>query len=116
MKKTREELRQGLKKESEMAIEEILDWYEAHEAPNMSQIETHVLEMRAKLGQGIAQQLIQAQEARQLSVAPPCPKCQQTMRYKGMKSKGVKGLIGEVSLERSHYHCPECEDGFFPPG
>ena len=116
MKKTREELRQELRQQSEILIEEILDWYEANEAPTMSQIEAHVLVVREKLGQETARHLIQAQEAVHPSTAPPCPECHQPMRYKGDKGKRVGGLIGEVAMRRAYYHCPDCQAGLFPPG
>ncbi|HFE67097.1 MAG TPA: hypothetical protein ENJ93_07525 [Chloroflexi bacterium] len=116
MKKTREELRQALRQTSEILIEEILDWYETNETPNMSQIEAHVLNIREKLGQETARLLIQSQEAVHLSTVPLCPKCQQRMRYKGNKEKSVDGLIGLVNIKRAYYYCPLCQEGFFPPG
>lgn len=116
MKKTREELRQELRQQSEILIEENLDWYEANETPNMNQIEAHVLGIREKLGQETARLLIQAQETVHPPTAPPCPECQQPMRYKGDKGKSITGLIGEVATERAYYHCPDCQKGLFPPG
>jgi len=115
-KKSREELRQELKQKVAVLIEKTLDWYEANETPNMSQIETHVLDIREKIGQETAQVLIQAQEAVHPSTAPLCPGCQQPMRYKGGKGKSVDGLIGEVGMERAYYYCPDCHKGLFPPG
>jgi len=116
MKKTRDELRQELRQKSEILIEKTLDWYEANGTPNMSQIETHVLDIREKIGQETARILIQAQEAVHPPTAPLCPECQQPMRYKGGKGKSVDGLIGEVGMERAYYHCPDCHKGLFPPG
>lgn len=116
MRKTREELRQELRQKSEKLIEEILDWYEANETPNMSQIEAQVLAIREKLGQETTRQLIEAQETVHPPTAPPCPKCQQPMRYKGDKWRGVTGLIGEVDMKRAYYYCPDCQEGLFPPG
>jgi len=115
-KKSREEIRQELNQKAETWIAEILDWYEANETPNMSQIETHVLDIREKMSRETAQILIQAQEAVHPPTAPLCPECQQPMRYKGRKGKSVDGLIGEVGIKRAYYYCPDCQKGLFPLG
>lgn len=115
MRKTREELRQELRQQSDELIEEVLDWYEAHDKPNMDQIENHVLTIREKLGRETAQVLIQAQETTYPTAAPPCPTCQQTMESKGGKDKNVTGLLGDVTINRTYYYCSACEAGFFPP-
>jgi len=116
MKKTREELRQELRSKAETLIEEVLDWYEATDAPNMSQIEAEMLAIRQKLGQEMARLIIEGQEATRPREAPPCPECQRPMRYKGEKEKTVDCLIGQVAMERAYYHCSHCQEGFFPPG
>jgi len=116
MKKTRAEMREELRSKVESLLEEVLDWYEANDAPNMSQIEAEMLAIRQKLGQEMARLIIEGQEATRPSEAPPCPKCQRQMRYKGEKEKIVDCLIGQVTMERAYYHCPRCQEGLFPPG
>jgi hypothetical protein len=116
MKKTREEMRQALRRKVESLIEEALDWYEVNDAPNLSQIETQMLAIRQKLGQEMTRLLIEGQEAVRPSETPLCPECQRPMRYKGEKEKTVDCLIGQVAMERAYYHCPHCQEGLFPPG
>jgi hypothetical protein len=37
------------------------------------------------------------------------------MQLKGTKDKTITARVGDVDLERSHYNCPQCKEGLFPP-
>jgi uncharacterized protein with PIN domain len=115
MKKTRKELETRLETQSKEIIKELLDWNEKNQAPDLTQIEDIVLELREKLSQAMVESVIESQENVQ-PVELRCPKCGGVMRYKGRKEKVVESRIGEVELERGHYYCERCKEGIFPPG
>ena len=115
MKKTRKELEAELEKQSKQMIRELLDWNETHSAPDLTQIEDIVLELRQKLSKAMVESVVESQEQVQ-PVEMRCPKCGGVMRYKGRKGKVVESRVGEVDLSRGHYHCEKCKEGIFPPG
>lgn len=115
MKKTRKQLEAELEAKSKAVIQELLDWNETHAAPDLTQIEDIVLELREKLSQAMVEGVVSSQE----QVQPPevrCPQCGGVMRYKGRKGKVVESRVGELDLKRGHYYCPTCQSGIFPPG
>ncbi len=112
---SRAEQKARLLAEAEQLIEEALDWTETTERPNLTQIETLVLELRRQFGKALAENMIAAQATAQPVEAPRCPQCGQAMQSKGDKDKTVVSQVGDLRLERTHYYCPACEDGLFPP-
>lgn len=115
MKKTREQLETELEAKSKELIQELLDWNEAHPAPDLTQIEDMVLELREKLSQAMVESVTSSQEQVQPAEVR-CPQCGGVMRYKGQKEKVVESRVGELRLERGYYYCPACQAGIFPPG
>lgn len=115
MKKTRKELEAELEAKSKTVIQELLDWNETHSAPDLTQIEDIVLELREKLSQAMVESVVTSQEQVQPAEVR-CPQCGGVMRYKGQKGKVVESRVGEIDLERGHYYCPTCQSGIFPPG
>lgn len=115
-KLTRVQQKEQLLAEAERLIEQMLDWTAQTERPNLTQIETIVLELRRQFGKTLAENAIAAQATAQPVAAPSCPQCGQPMHCKGSKAKTVVSHVGDLHLERTHYYCPTCEDGLFPPG
>ncbi len=115
-KQTRAELRAQLLAQAEAKIDELLDWTEATDRPNLTQIEDLVLKLRKELGAAMAETVLQAQAQAHPVELPRCPECGSPMQPKGTKAKKVVSRTGDLDLERDHYYCPECQRGLFPPG
>ncbi len=114
-KLTRAEQKARLLAEAEKVIDQALDWTDMTERPNLTQIETIVLELRRQFGKALAENMVGAQATAEPVAAPLCPQCDQPMPPKGRKDKTVVSHVGDLELERTHYYCPTCERGLFPP-
>ena len=115
MKSSREEKKARLMKAAEEVIDKLLDWSETAPESNLTQIEIVVGRLRKALGEQMALEVINAQEAKLPVPGPRCPECQQEMRYKGQKGVTVESWVGDLTIERGYYHCPDCKVGLFPP-
>lgn len=115
-KLTRAETKAALLARAEALIDQLLDWEDATPQPNLTQIEDQALALRQQFGQALSESVIAGQENVAPLHLPPCPKCSKAMRPKGSKPKTVVARVGELHLERSHFYCPRCERGLFPPG
>lgn len=113
--KSRAERKANLMGMAEAEVEKVLDWMEARDRPELSEIEEMVLSIRKRIGEGMAKEVIENQEAVRPVPCPSCPKCKKEMHYKGMKEKEITSMIGEMKLMRGYYYCDHCESGLFPP-
>lgn len=116
MPTSREEMKAKLMREAEAVIDELLDWQEATDQPNMGQVEGKVLELRQRLSEQLSQTVIDNQAAVRPVPGPSCASCGTEMRYKGLKKNRVSSWVGELRLERGYYYCERCRTGHFPPG
>ena len=116
MKPSREEKKARLMARLEKAADELLDWEEQNPRPTLTQLEDIVLLLRKEIGEEMAEEVIERMEAKAMAPGPRCPKCGKEMRYKGQREKDVESRAGELTLERGYYACPDCDEGFFPPG
>jgi mRNA degradation ribonuclease J1/J2 len=105
-----------LMKKAETVIDELLDWHEETERPNLGQVEEKVLELRQRLSEEMAVTVLAHQAAVRPVPGPKCDCCGQEMRYKDMKEKTVTSWVGALTLERGYYYCDRCRTGLFPPG
>jgi uncharacterized protein with PIN domain len=116
MPKSRAERKAELQAEAERLIDELLDWTEQTEAPNLTQIEDEVLKLR----QQFAEKLAEVAVAQQAAVAPltvACPQCGRPMHQKKKRQRRrVQSRVGGVPLQRAYYYCADCRVGLFPPG
>ena len=112
----RERRKARLVARAEQLIDELLEWDEKTERPNLTQIEHKVLELRERFGEELAHDVIEEQEARRPVPGPACPQCGQEMSYKGQKEVRPQTWVGKVKVRRGYYHCKHCKQGFFPPG
>ena len=65
MKKSREQLKAEFITEAEALFDELMEWEEQNEKPNLTQLEDIVLELRKQFGARLAQTVIKRQEERQ---------------------------------------------------
>jgi DNA repair exonuclease SbcCD ATPase subunit len=114
--KNRAAIKAELIKKAERVIDELLDWHQATERANLSQVEEKVLELRQRLSEEMAVTVIEQQAAVRPVPGPRCGSCGQEMRYKGMKEKTVTSWVGALRLARGYYYCDRCRTGLFPPG
>jgi hypothetical protein len=114
-KPSRAERKAALLQRAEALIEEMLDWSEHTPKPNLTQIEDMALDLRQQFGQALSENEIAAQANVAPVDLPACPHCGKTMRPKGPKQKTVLARVGELKINRSHFYCPTCERGLFPP-
>ena len=101
---------------AEQRIEELLDWHEKTERPNLSQIEETVLKWRQKVSEKVTEELLHNQESVKPAEGQACPGCGQKMIYKAMQNKQVTSWVGDLRLKRAYYYCRSCKQGLFPPG
>ncbi len=115
-KLSREEKKAQLLARLEKSIDELLDWEERNEKPNLTQIEDIVLKVRKDMGEELTAAVISRLEGKTPMPGPACPQCGNEMRLKGEYPKRIQSRIGETEFERSYYFCPACDEGLFPPG
>jgi hypothetical protein len=116
MKGSRTELKAALMQQAEVLVDELLDWTEQTHEPTLTQLEDVVLRLRQRLGTGMAQAVLEAQEATRPAPGPSCPQCGREMHYKDLKRDTLTSRLGELGLRRGYYHCRRCRVGLFPPG
>jgi hypothetical protein len=102
--------------QAEQLINELMEWSDKTERPNLTQIEEKVLELRERFGEELAREVVDEQEAKRPVPGPECPQCGREMSYKGQKEIRPQTWVGKVQVERGYYHCKHCKEGLFPPG
>ncbi len=86
-------------------------WREAHPEADLAAIEKQVRQIRRPLMGSLIKELVNTSESR-----PDCPECGQPMGFQGDRKIEVRGLEGDLDLERGYYYCRSCKEGLFPPG
>lgn len=102
--------------QAEQLINELLKWSEETQRPDLTQIESKVLELRERFGEELAREVIDEQEAKRPVPGPACPRCGREMSYKGQKEITPQTWVGKIPVERGYYYCKPCQEGLFPPG
>ena len=113
--KQRQDIEHQLRTRINRLVDEVLGEARKDKPLSLSDIEDLALAVRAKVGQEVAQTLVQEQAA--VSVpGPKCATCGREMHYKGLKKRRIVSRSGEVDWKRPYYYCEHCRRGFFPPG
>ena len=116
MKKTREQRQSELQTKANEIIQQLLDWTDQSDKPNLTQMEDEILTLREEMSRAMLASMLNAQEATQPAEGGKCPSCGGTLRFKGRRTGQVESRIGATGLERGYYYCPACQTGIFPPG
>jgi hypothetical protein len=116
MKKNRSQLKTALMEAFDRAVEEVLDWQEAHETFTLTELEELGLQVRQEVGVEIAGLLLGQLASPPLLEGLCCEQCGSPLRYKGDQARYVETRLGGLEIERERYWCPTCQAGFFPLG
>lgn len=115
MKRSRAQMKAELLAQAEEVIDDLLDWHEGAEAPTLAQIEEVVVALRKRVSEGMANAVVEDQEAMRPVPGPLCPECGEEMHYKGMKEVTVEGQSGTIEVLRAYFYCDRYRRGLFPP-
>ncbi len=83
--------------------------------PTLEQLTHVVWELRQELTGQLSTALIeQRYRAEQEQAHAPCPQCGRQVAARGVVTRKVETLIGEVELARPYFYCVPCGQGFAP--
>lgn len=107
---TRRELHEGFDLWLD-ALEETMK----EEPPSLDALTRAVLTRRQELTSQVTEVLVRQRHAQALGQKnAPCPQCGRLLPARGLVSRTVETLVGEVYLERPYFYCLECKHGFYP--
>ena len=96
-------------------------WLESVEAnmpddtPSLEALTQAVLARRQELTGKITEVLVAQRHAQGLHQRiMPCPHCQRPLPARPAPPRSVHTMVGEVSLTRPYFYCPDCQQGFAP--
>jgi uncharacterized protein with PIN domain len=115
MKRTRSQIKAELMKKIEAELEQLLDWQEQTDEPDLTQFEDAVMATRKEISVEMLKELLRGEQNR-TPLEVHCAKCGQAMENKGKRPQVLETRLGTLRLERTYYHCPQCGKGLFPPG
>jgi hypothetical protein len=85
------------------------------ETPSLDALTRSVLARRQELTAQVTEVLVRQRHAQALGQKnAPCPHCGRLLPARGLVSRTVETMVGEVSLERPYFYCLECKQGFYP--
>ena len=109
-------LKSQIMEEVEAAIDHMLENSPPGTEITLSEIEALVREAKAKIEGSLTQALVSEVTENELERSGICRACGGRLRNKGIHDKTVQSEHGTVEIQRQYQHCPQCEQGFFPPG
>jgi hypothetical protein len=99
-------------------LDQWLDTLEEHvkePKPTLEQLTRAVWEARQELTGGLTEALVeQRYRAEQEQQHAPCPQCGQRVAARGVVTRTLETLVGEVELARPYFYCVPCGQGFAP--
>lgn len=114
MSLSRAERKVALLRQAEQMVDDLLKWEDVHQRPNLTEIEDIVLALRKRIGEQMAQAVVDHQATLSPVPGPTCPTCGREMHAKSRKRRRVESRAGSVPLERTYYYCDHCRRGSFP--
>ena len=94
--------------------ERLWSWRRGEPGASFDEIMERARQEREGLLRPLVEELVG--EAGEVEVDVCCPACGGRAQNKGKKKKVVQHREGAAEVKREYYHCPSCEQGFFPPG
>jgi len=92
-------------------------WYDEHPDAAFEEIEEEGRRLRRQMMGPLFEVLINGRDTGTMVELPRCGQCGRQMTFEGYEGWTIRGLEGDIELERASYLCPECHgQGFFPPG
>jgi Uncharacterised protein family (UPF0236) len=95
-----------------------LDSVEAYmpdDTPSLQELTHAVFALRQELTGKITEALVAQRHAQVLHQRTlPCPHCQRLLSARPAPPRTVHTMVGEVSLARPYFYCPQCQQGFTP--
>jgi hypothetical protein len=96
-------------------------WLERVEAnmpddmPSLEELTQAVFALRQELTGQITEALVAQRHGQVLHQRTlPCPHCQRLLPARPAPPRTVHTMVGEVSLSRPYFYCPQCQQGFAP--
>jgi hypothetical protein len=85
------------------------------EPTSLDALTREVLAQRQELTAQVTEFLVAKRHTQALEQkSAPCPQCGRILPARGLVSRTVETLVGEVTLERPYFYCLECKHGFYP--
>ena len=85
------------------------------ESPSLDVLTRTVLARRQELTGQVTEALVHQRYTQALGQKrAPCPHCGRLLPARGLVSRTVETLVGEVTLERPYFYCLGCKQGFYP--
>lgn len=105
---------------SDEAMNEMAGWRKRHPKASLREIEKALDERMLKLRAQVLEEAAQLSERRVWSESeerPICPDCKQALEFRLRGKRELQTQGGHsIRLEREYGICPNCGQGFFPPG
>jgi hypothetical protein len=112
--KQRVQLRQQLQEQFARWLERVEE-HVKEPKPTLEDLTSAVWELRHELTGQLTTALIeQRYGAEQEQRHAPCPQCGQRVAARGVVTRKVETLVGEVELARPYFYCVPCHQGFAP--
>jgi len=82
---------------------------------SLEEVVQEVFAQRQELTGMITEELVTQQHKGALGQeTASCPRCGWELSARGPQRRSVETLVGEISLSRPYFYCPECREGFCP--
>jgi hypothetical protein len=83
--------------------------------PTLEHLTRAVWELRQELTGSLTEALLEHRwGAEQEQTSAPCPRCGHAVTARGVVSRRLETLVGEVELARPYFYCVPCRRGFAP--
>lgn len=89
--------------------------YRPDDTPSLQELTHAVFALRQELTGKITEALVAQRHAQVLHQRTlPCPHCQRLLSARPAPPRTVHTMVGEGSLARPYFYCPQCQQGFVP--